>query len=98
MNQYYIIYIYVEYFLLGWCFTFPSRTFEYPCENELPRKRTFSPLKINVVGSDVAFHIEIIPYHPWDWYVCLLIYHKKSTIHVGNIYNRPMDGMSNDFM
>ena len=32
------------------------------------------------------------PYHPWDWYIYLLIYHKKSTIHVGKHRNQPNVG------
>ena len=31
---------------------------------------------------------ETIPLHPWDWYIYLLIYHEKSTIHVGKYTSR----------
>ena len=32
------------------------------------------------------------PYHPWDWYIYLLIYHKDQQLMVGK-YTSPMDPM-----
>ena len=28
------------------------------------------------------------PYHPWDWHISLLIYHKNQTFNVGKYTNR----------
>ena len=33
-----------------------------------------------------------IPYHPWDWYIYVLIYHKIQSCPVGK-YTSPMDPM-----
>ena len=36
------------------------------------------------------------PYHPWDWYICLLIYHTKQRS--ASKYYSPMDGLGLIFL